>query len=50
MEIHIGCSGYNYKDWKGLFYPEDLPDKKWLRYYSEHFNRLRSRQTEVCVQ
>ena len=25
-QIHIGCSGWAYKDWKGAFYPADLKD------------------------
>jgi len=35
--ILIGTSGYSYKEWKGLFYPPDLPAKNYLRFYSEHF-------------
>ena len=34
----IGCSGYFYKQWKGGFYPSDLPESQWLKYYCEHFN------------
>lgn len=37
---HIGCSGFYYNDWKGLFYPEDLPKKKWLEYYAETFDTV----------
>jgi len=40
MQKFLGCSGFYYKDWKGLFYPEDLPVKKWLPYYAEHFNSV----------
>ena len=29
----IGCSGFLYDSWKGTFYPEDLPQKRWLSYY-----------------
>ncbi|MBD3367529.1 MAG: DUF72 domain-containing protein [Candidatus Eisenbacteria bacterium] len=38
-DIHIGTSGWNYGHWKGPFYPEDLPQKKWLGFYG---GRLRS--------
>lgn len=31
-----GTSGYSYKEWKGVFYPEDLPDREMLKFYSEH--------------
>lgn len=37
---YIGCSGFYYKSWKGAFYPEDLPQKKWFDYYCQHFNTL----------
>lgn len=40
QEYHIGCSGFHYKDWKGKFYPEDVPQKKWLEYYAEHFDSV----------
>ena len=32
--IWIGTSGYNYPEWKGNFYPADLPASKMLAYYS----------------
>ena len=32
--IRAGTSGFSYKGWKGPFYPEDLPQKKWLGYYA----------------
>ena len=34
MKLHVGTSGYSYKEWKGSFYPEDLPAKEMLRYYA----------------
>lgn len=34
MNLHVGTSGYSYKEWKGSFYPEDLPAKEMLSYYS----------------
>jgi uncharacterized protein YecE (DUF72 family) len=35
--IWTGTSGYNYPEWKGSFYPADLPVKKMLPYYAERF-------------
>jgi uncharacterized protein YecE (DUF72 family) len=35
--IYIGTSGWHYQHWKGPFYPENLPDKRLLEYYLEHF-------------
>ncbi len=34
MQIHVGTSGWAYKEWKGSFYPADLPADDMLRYYS----------------
>lgn len=39
-QIHIGCSGFHYRDWKDIFYPENLPQTKWFEFYSQHFNTL----------
>jgi len=33
----VGTSGYNYKEWKGAFYPPELPDQEMLRYYAGRF-------------
>ncbi len=38
--LFIGTSGYNYPDWVGVFYPQDLSKKEWLSFYSQHFNTL----------
>ena len=35
--LFTGTSGFAYKEWKGTFYPEDLPESKMLSYYAEHF-------------
>lgn len=36
----IGCSGFYYKHWKEVFYPQGLPQRKWFEYYCEYFNTL----------
>jgi uncharacterized protein YecE (DUF72 family) len=33
----IGTSGYNYPEWKGTFYPADLPAAKMLPFYAARF-------------
>lgn len=40
MLTFIGCSGYYYREWKGRFYPADLPSAKWLSFYAQHFNTI----------
>jgi len=32
MRVLAGTSGYSYKEWKGSFYPDDLPADEMLRY------------------
>lgn len=34
MKTNVGTSGYSYKEWKGSFYPKDLPAKEMLSYYA----------------
>jgi uncharacterized protein YecE (DUF72 family) len=38
--IYVGTSGYNYPEWKGSFYPSDLPAAKMLPYYAERFKTV----------
>jgi uncharacterized protein YecE (DUF72 family) len=45
MKLRIGTSGYAYKEWKGVFYPEKLPQKKMLEYYGQHFNAVEINNT-----
>ncbi|MFF5083830.1 DUF72 domain-containing protein [Actinoplanes sp. NPDC000266] len=52
--MHIGTSGWQYKDWRGGLYPAGLPQRLWLEHYAERFQtvevnnafyRLPSRET-----
>jgi uncharacterized protein YecE (DUF72 family) len=38
--IRIGTSGWTYQHWKGIFYPVDLPQKRWFEYYTEFFDTV----------
>jgi uncharacterized protein YecE (DUF72 family) len=40
MNLLVGTSGYSYKEWKGSFYPEKIPAKEMLRYYSERLSTV----------
>jgi uncharacterized protein YecE (DUF72 family) len=40
MRIHIGTSGWNYREWKGSFYPADMKPAAMLPYYSERFGTV----------
>jgi len=53
-DLYVGTSGFAFKEWKGPFYPADLPDKKMLGFYSQKlgtveinytFRRMPSEQT-----
>lgn len=35
MQLLVGTSGFSYKQWKGTFYPADLPEAQMLRYYAQ---------------
>jgi uncharacterized protein YecE (DUF72 family) len=37
MKVRAGTSGYSYKEWKGTFYPADLPAAGMLPFYAKHF-------------
>jgi uncharacterized protein YecE (DUF72 family) len=39
-KIHVGCSGWMYKHWRGLLYPEGLPQKRWFERYAEEFDTV----------
>jgi uncharacterized protein YecE (DUF72 family) len=36
----IGISGYDYQPWRGRFYPDDLPRRRWLEFASRTFNSV----------
>ena len=40
MKIHAGTSGYGYKEWKGVFYPEKLPASEMLGFYSQRLSTV----------
>ncbi len=43
--ILLGTSGYDYPEWKGVFYPADLKRKDFLCYYATKFNALELNNT-----
>jgi uncharacterized protein YecE (DUF72 family) len=45
MNLYVGTSGYSYKEWKGSFYPKDLPAQEMLRYYGERFRTVEINNT-----
>ena len=44
-ELFVGTSGFSFPQWKGTFYPEDLPGKQMLRYYAERLGTVEINNT-----
>src|SRR5215213_7991868 len=42
VAVVIGTSGWQYRDWRGRFYPQKLPQRLWLEHYAEHFATVES--------
>jgi len=43
--ILIGCSGWQYRHWRGDFYPASLPQNRWFDHYAERFNSVEINNT-----
>ena len=43
--VRIGCSGWNYDDWRGRLYPEGLGKPRWLGRYAEVFDTVEVNST-----
>ncbi len=44
-KILIGCSGWSYAHWRGLFYPEELPRSRWFEHYTANFRTVEINST-----
>jgi uncharacterized protein YecE (DUF72 family) len=38
--LRIGCSGWQYRHWRGNFYPAEVPQRRWLEHYSSRFDTV----------
>lgn len=45
MRLYAGTSGFQYKEWKGSFYPEQLRQAEMLRYYAERLETVEINST-----
>ncbi|MEA2389080.1 MAG: hypothetical protein QOG41_1853 [Thermoleophilaceae bacterium] len=43
--VHVGCSGWNYADWRGLVYPKGMPPSRWLEHYATLFDTVEVNST-----
>ena len=42
---YVGCSGWQYKDWRGIVYPEKLPQRAWFAHYATLFDTVEINNT-----
>jgi uncharacterized protein YecE (DUF72 family) len=42
---HVGCSGWVYKDWRGIVYPPELPQRRWFEHYASLFDSVEINNT-----
>src|SRR5438093_1364899 len=47
--VWIGTSGYVYKHWRGVFYPQDLPESRWLAHYTRYFPTVELNNTHYML-
>ena len=40
MTVFVGTSGWQYRHWRGRFYPKGLPSAAWLQHYAERFRTV----------
>jgi uncharacterized protein YecE (DUF72 family) len=38
--LRVGCSGFVYKDWRGVVYPPELPQRCWFQEYAKRFDTV----------
>jgi uncharacterized protein YecE (DUF72 family) len=41
----VGCSGWSYRDWRGVVYPDDAPSRTWFSHYVERFDTVEINNT-----
>jgi uncharacterized protein YecE (DUF72 family) len=44
-ELRVGCSGWNYRSWRGRLYPQGVPASRWLERYAERFDTVEVNST-----
>ena len=40
MTVRVGCSGWQYADWRERFYPKGVPQRRWLEHYAGTFDTV----------
>lgn len=44
-QIRVGCCGWNYKHWRGIFYPRELGPGEWFGFYARRFDTVEINNT-----
>jgi uncharacterized protein YecE (DUF72 family) len=45
VTVRVGCSGWQYADWRERFYPKGLPQRRWLEHYAQTFDTVEVNST-----
>src|SRR5581483_9074597 len=45
MAVLVGTSGWQYRDWRDVFYPADVPQRRWLEHYAGRFATVENNGT-----
>ena len=40
QKIRLGACAWSFEEWRGAFYPAELPEERWLEYYSRYFSAV----------
>ena len=44
-QARVGCSGWMYRDWRGIVYPKELPQRAWFAHYATLFDTVELNNT-----
>ena len=47
--IRVGIGGWTFEPWRGVFYPQDLPESRWLSHYTRHFPTVELNNTHYIL-
>ena len=48
--LRVGCSGWSYKDWRGVVYPAELPQRMWFDHYQQLFDTVVAAGLDPAIQ
>ncbi|MHC4592373.1 MAG: DUF72 domain-containing protein, partial [Planctomycetota bacterium] len=44
-QVRVGTSGWSYRHWREVFYPDSVPQRQWLEHYMKHFDTVEVNST-----